>query len=919
MTRSLDAGSLNLHDWFVPVLYQDDHDPQLFNRLPPDRTRRVMQPAQPRTLGGLPEPPPHQFVGRSRELLSLERLLSREPYAVVVGSGGEGKTTLAVELVRWLVRSERFSRSTFVSVQNFQDVRTVIESIGRQLLPQGANWSVEQFKHEDDALQYIDRALRDNPTVLVFDSLENILPDRAGQTPPAAVPFAGLFELARRLLEADGRTRMIFTSREWLPAPFGDPGCTIRLGSLSQTDALELVAGVVRRAGLRQQAADQGGTAEEILELVDSVGRHARALTLLTGEVVGRGVRATTAIMHSLMAALDRRYPDDRERSLFASVELSLNRLTPATREMVRSLAVFHGGVFLWVLNDMLGGDDTDIKKASTVFDELIEVGLGEYLGGEHLRIDPALPAYLLQSMAPDEHARILSRWVPAMRRFVGFLAEQQSLDAVLESNLTLLELSNLLALLDWVRDKETPDEVVMLATALERLVSWRNRPQALARIVAVRHAAAARLADWGYARALSAQATIDRLLDADDFHSAQLSAEKLLADCLRAGESAYPAAAYDIALAHFLLGRVHTSARKSQAALEWLAAARTRFEALATAGYPGAKLMAAAALSESAISLCDLGHLDDSATAYEEAIEQFKELNAEPHIAAAKGRLGMVYYCQLRFDDAYAAHRAAKDAFETLNAPAEVATAWHNIGLACSAIGQGDEAERAYREALAIRMNTGPSSAEASTLGELGNLAAARGRLIEAVTFHGLAADLFGVLQNPAAEGSARTIVSRLLVDLRRFDEARRELVRAMECNDRCGHTNVPWEALMSLHALEHAMGHPEAADAARNMAIAGFLDYRVSGGENHDGGVEFIDIVKRAIPKNEVAKAERELAELATEFGPQAELQTLMPKLHSILHGARDLALAEDPALYYRDVVELRLLLQALQAGSA
>ena len=60
--------------------------------------------------GGLPPTPEHHFIGRSRELLKLERLLALRSYAVLCGQGGEGKTTLAVELARWLVRTRRFGR-----------------------------------------------------------------------------------------------------------------------------------------------------------------------------------------------------------------------------------------------------------------------------------------------------------------------------------------------------------------------------------------------------------------------------------------------------------------------------------------------------------------------------------------------------------------------------------------------------------------------------------------------------------------------------------------------------------------------------------------------------------------------------------------------------------------------------------------
>jgi hypothetical protein len=41
------------------------------------------------------------------------------------------------------------------------------------------------------------------------------------------------------------------------------------------------------------------------------------------------------------------------------------------------------------------------------------------------------------------------------------------------------------------------------------------------------------------------------------------------------------------------------------------------------------------------------------------------------------------------------------------------------------------------------------------------------------------------------------------------------------------------------------------------------------------------------------------------------------MLPKLHAILHGDRDSALAADPALDYDDAAELLLLLETLGAG--
>ena len=54
--------------------------------------------------------------------------------------------------------------------------------------------------------------------------------------------------------------------------------------------------------------------------------------------------------------------------------------------------------------------------------------------------------------------------------------------------------------------------------------------------------------------------------------------------------------------------------------------------------------------------------------------------------------------------------------------------------------------------------------------------------------------------------------------------------------------------------------------------------------------------------------------LTQLAAAADTPPQLQALLPKLLAILHGDRDPALADDPALDFRDAAELRLLLEKL-----
>ena len=171
------AGDLHLQDWFVPILYQEQHDPQLFARIPSSTAQRMTAQQRQTRLGRLPEPPPHSFIGRSRELLQVERLLEQQPYAVLRGQGGAGKTTLAVELARWLVQSRRFGRCAFVSVEQYTHPDYVLEQLLQQLVNPNHNFAAEYASDTDKALQAIRRVLENERVLIVVDNVEALLAD----------------------------------------------------------------------------------------------------------------------------------------------------------------------------------------------------------------------------------------------------------------------------------------------------------------------------------------------------------------------------------------------------------------------------------------------------------------------------------------------------------------------------------------------------------------------------------------------------------------------------------------------------------------------------------------------------------------------------------------------------------------------
>jgi len=194
----------------------------------------------------------------------------------------------------------------------------------------------------------------------VLDNCESVLPDRGGLTVslmPADDKDAAtaIFALCRRLLDADPRTRLVFTTREPMPAPFDHRERERELGALDRTDAIELVSEVMKQNGWTPPKTDPGSDPSEITDLVDAWNRQARALVLLAREVARRGVRATTADLRKLMAELEQKHLGDRENSLYASVELSMRRLSPESRQQIQVLGVCQGGVHLPILGMLTG------------------------------------------------------------------------------------------------------------------------------------------------------------------------------------------------------------------------------------------------------------------------------------------------------------------------------------------------------------------------------------------------------------------------------------------------------------------------------------------------------------------------------------------------------------------------------------
>jgi tetratricopeptide (TPR) repeat protein len=249
------------------------------------------------------------------------------------------------------------------------------------------------------------------------------------------------------------------------------------------------------------------------------------------------------------------------------------------------------------------------------------------------------------------------------------------------------------------------------------------------------------------------------------------------------------------------------------------------------------------------------------------------------------------------------------------LNEPGSVAATWHQTGMVYQEAGQPEAAENAYQESLAMKVQLGDVAGQTNTLIQLGTLYyGALDRVEDAATFFRRAADQYAELHDAVHEGMARNNLAAALHNLRRVDEARQEVHRAIECKEQFGHVAEPWTSWEILARIETDSGTPTAAAEARRKAIGGYLAYRRDGGENHTGpGRLVFEMTENLLTRSPAAAAS--FLRGPADDPELTQLRPFIQALQAIVAGSRVRSLADAPDLDYKMAAEILFLIETLE----
>ena len=383
-----------------------------------------------------------RMVGRADGRLTVSTALIASRFVTIVGSGGVGKTTLAVAVAHDVL--DAFAGTVLFVDLGMQSEPNMVAGALASMLGLSAQ--------SDDPTPNLLAYLQDKRLLLILDNCEHLIDAAATLAARifAAAPLVHILATSREALRVEGeRVHRL----EPLAVPPEDPGLTA--AAALTFPAVQLFMERAAASGARVDLGDaDAAIVAGICRKLDGV---ALAIELAAGRVQAYGLEQTAALLDERLSLLwqGQRTAPPRHQTLHAMLDWSYGLLSDPERLVFRRLAAFVGSFTLEAALAVATSATIDNATLFNTIDSLIAKSMvaTRSIGAMmRYRLQATTRAYALGiGVGDEERADLAVRHATYYRRWLEHAgAEWPTLSGAVERAPFLAGLANVRTALEW-------------------------------------------------------------------------------------------------------------------------------------------------------------------------------------------------------------------------------------------------------------------------------------------------------------------------------------------------------------------------------------------------------------------------------------------------------------------------------------
>ncbi|SDN12812.1 winged helix-turn-helix domain-containing protein [Afipia sp. GAS231] len=394
-----------------------------------------------------------RMLGRKDALAAIQMKLNDQRFVTIVGSGGTGKTTIAVAVAHEM-------GGIFNGQVHFVDLSAL--GAASLVAPAVAIALGVSVQTNDIVPALIDR-LQEKPTLIILDCCERVID--------------GASAVAEELIRHVPTLHLLATSREAMRVEgehvfeLGGLECPVEDSSLSARDALQYPSVQLLVDRVRAVRSDfvltdaDAPIAVAICRRLDGI-PLAIELAACRVDIFGLSGTATLLDERLNLSWVGRRTAPSRHQTLSATLEWSYDLLGEAEKRVLNRLSVFAGGFSFEAAVAVVADEAVDEANVSDCVWELRSKSMIAAQGHEgRLRLLDTTRAFTLQRLAQSDEQNLLRRRHALY--FTDLFRQGAAMDASGWSKALAIEVDNLRAALNWAFSVAGDTEIgVKLAAA---------------------------------------------------------------------------------------------------------------------------------------------------------------------------------------------------------------------------------------------------------------------------------------------------------------------------------------------------------------------------------------------------------------------------------------------------------------------